>query len=51
MGKHDDVFGCETKGKLDFGTIAVYCCKNSCALPANADVNYAREYVFVQPPI
>ena len=35
---------------LDFGTIAVYGCSNSCALlPDSVRCAYAEEFVFVQP--
>lgn len=35
---------------LDFGTIAVYSCSNSCALlPDSERCAYAEEFVFVQP--
>jgi hypothetical protein len=36
---------------LDFGTVAVYSCSNSCALlPDGERCAYAEEFVFVQPP-
>ena len=38
-------------GALDFGTIAVYSCSNSCALfPDRERCAYAEEFVYVQQP-